>query len=97
MQEITVLRNEVGLRNELAQAKHEASPTEEASQAQFSPIASATSVDPLLAAAASMNEYTDEMLGPPLEERTWSADESDAFFQEICARALMEARDLHAI
>ena len=53
---------------------------------------SATSVDPLLAAAASMNEYTDEMLGPPLEERTWSAAESDAFFQGICARALF---DLH--
>ena len=42
-QEITVLRNEMGLRNELAQAKHEASPTEEASHAQFSPIAYAES------------------------------------------------------
>ena len=95
MQEITVLRNEMGLRNELAQAKHEASPTEEASHAQFSP----TGVDPLLAAVASIEGYTDEeweeMLGPPLEERTWSAAESDAFFQGLCARAL--ARDLPAI
>ena len=90
MQEITVLRNEMGLRNELAQAKHEASPTDEANHA---PIAYAEgSADRLLAAVASMNEYTDEMLGPPLEERTWSAAESDAFFQGICARALF---DLH--
>ena len=106
MQEITVLRNEMGLRNELAQAKHEASPTDEASNTQFSPIAyaecSAPGVDPhakLRAAVASLEEYDDEMFaklfGPPLDERTWSADESDAFFQGLCARAL--ARDLPAI